>query len=352
VCYTFFAMKALALTVLLAVMQASPPIPRQTANKPASTGGTVQRQPKAKQKPTAQPPPSTDTKQTPYDDATGNGQGTDNAQHSVSITELPAVTVKEHKRDWADWGYWAFNLGLVVVGALQVVLLCWTLQAIRRQAITMSQQRLVMVRQWRAMREQVSEIRGQAAEMKEQTDILEKSVKAAQDNAAAAKASADALINSERAWVMADIKWSADVAGLTRSTQLRVVNGSGEVSADICLIYQNDGKTPAWITEKRIILREVSALQNPPDYTPDATGDAFTLVSEPLTVQGTGKYCAILTCKGNRELGKTLVVYGFIKYRDVFSPDRETRFGYVITPETHFQRIAGKDDFWQYNRNT
>lgn len=38
------------------------------------------------------------------------------------------------RRDWADWGYWAFSLCLVLVGAAQAYLMFGTLGAIKRQA--------------------------------------------------------------------------------------------------------------------------------------------------------------------------------------------------------------------------
>ena len=52
-------------------------------------------------------------------------------------------------------------------------------------------------------------------------------------------------------------------------------------------------------------------------------------------------------------MGKFLVIYGYIKYRDIFSPDeRETRFGYKITDDYRLERISGSGDFWQYNSYT
>ena len=77
------------------------------------------------------------------------------------------------KRDWADWGYWAFSLLLVVVGGFQVILLWRTLTAIKRQADTMERQE----------------------------GVLDQSVKAAKDSAEAALLGAKALIYAERPWV-------------------------------------------------------------------------------------------------------------------------------------------------------
>ena len=67
---------------------------------------------------------------------------------------------------------------------------------------------------------------------------------------------------------------------------------------------------------------------------------------------GEAKVKAALECEGHREAGKALLVYGFIKYRDAFTADRETRFGYKISEDNKFHRIVGKGDFWQYNSFT
>src|ERR1700691_3427078 len=125
-------MKILALTVLLAIMQASPPAPRETPDN--STQASSANQQKANSEKNESPPaPSTakdaarapDKQTADHNDATQR-QGQYDAQYPIVIRELPPVTVTTPKRDLADWGTWAFNLLLVAVGVLQVVLLCWT----------------------------------------------------------------------------------------------------------------------------------------------------------------------------------------------------------------------------------
>jgi hypothetical protein len=65
---------------------------------------------------------------------------TEDAEHTVGISKLPPVTVNPTKRDLADWGYWAFNLLLVLVGIAQVLLLRGTLKVIGRQTDIMDRQ--------------------------------------------------------------------------------------------------------------------------------------------------------------------------------------------------------------------
>lgn len=155
-------MKYIAIAMLFAVVQASLPVPRQTPATSASPRGGIQSTAEAKRTPTSQLSPATNAKQTPSHDEAGNGQATNSEGNPIVVGRLPTLTVAPPKKDWADWGYWFFNLGLVVVGVLQIVLLCWTLRAIRHQAA-------IMLRQWQAMRGQARLMGEQLAEMQAQT---------------------------------------------------------------------------------------------------------------------------------------------------------------------------------------
>ncbi len=167
-----------------------------------------------------------------------------------------------------------------------------------------------------------------------------KSADAAGESAAMAASNVLALMNAERAWIMAEIQWRAN---------MHVVKHSDSLSLDIFLLYQNDGKTPAWITEVRILFRIIDAQPVKPLYG-TSPGDFAISGPIPVTIGEKGKIKAWLQCEGIQE-GKTLIVYGFIKYRDVFSPDRETRFGYKVI-QSGFNRIAEIGDSWHYNGYT
>src|ERR1700674_1771425 len=156
-------MKYLILAVLLAVMQAPPPIPRQAADSAASAGQKVQKRTGNNQAPTTPSKPPVGATPTPNHDGKGNEQGTDNAQNPEIVSKLPPVTV-EPQREWIDRGILILHGFLVGVGFLQ-----W----------------LVLRRQARLM--------GKHAEH------LENLVNAAGNNAKAALLNAQAVINSERA---------------------------------------------------------------------------------------------------------------------------------------------------------
>jgi hypothetical protein len=113
--YTFSAMKYLTLAVLLTVMQAPPPVPRKTANQSAGTSSHVQQQPDPEKAPAA------GTQSTAYvnaasNDATAPEKKTgNNAEQTINVGKLPAVTVSGPDRNWADWLLWGSNVLLVPI---------------------------------------------------------------------------------------------------------------------------------------------------------------------------------------------------------------------------------------------
>lgn len=192
-------MKALTLTLLLAIMQATPPAPQEaTDNRPVTA---INVQSKSAPSHAESPPRAAPTKANGSGPATSdnNAQHPEDTKHTVEISKLPAVTITPHKRDFADWAYWVFNLLLVAVGVLQVVLLCWTLRAVRHQAHEMTRQRVTMGLQLEAMEGQLKQMEAAGT----QTDklIAQATVQAEKAGIAAeaAKASADAFVLSERA---------------------------------------------------------------------------------------------------------------------------------------------------------
>jgi hypothetical protein len=115
-------LKFLLLGVFLSVMQAAPPIPRQTPNSSAGASSKIQKKASNKQAPSTTPLPPIDTDATPTPDNNRQSQSANNAEQSVVIRESVPVAVSTH-RDWFDWGVWVFSGLLVVVGILQGVVL-------------------------------------------------------------------------------------------------------------------------------------------------------------------------------------------------------------------------------------
>lgn len=158
--------------------------------------------------------------------------------------------------------------------------------------------------------------------------------------AKAALLTAKAMVNSERAWVMADLRWRD-----------RVRTGRNNMDgqwADLDLFCKNDGRTPAWITEKFARLAIVTTIPEEPDFSSICHRDFHKICTEPLRVGGDSTISVDLACEGLREAEKTMIVYGFVRYRDVFSSDSETRFGYIFAHSDQLERIENH----KYNQNT
>ncbi len=161
------------------------------------------------------------------------------------------------------------------------------------------------------------------------------------------QAQAAALVNSERAWVMADVEWDT---GKWADGKAHVLEGSGTggdtTGIYIVLTCRNEGRSPAWIEEKRARFEIADVL---PD-TPDLSSAEFVQTGlQPIGVGGANQSPWQATAKGHEAPGKMMTVYGIVKYRDIFDKPRETTFGYRITPSRELVRLEGKRE---YNRHT
>ncbi|HUA98347.1 MAG TPA: hypothetical protein VMA34_08480 [Terracidiphilus sp.] len=149
-------------------MAAMSPVPGQTADNPAGSSGTVQKQPKQgnadSQAPVSAIPQSGARPAKP--DA--QKPSAENTSNSVTVSKLPTVSIG---KDWADWSYWGFGGILVIVGGLQVWFLYGTLRAVETQG----------------------------GHMERQTKILEESVAVAKASAKAANDQIEMVKDKERA---------------------------------------------------------------------------------------------------------------------------------------------------------
>jgi hypothetical protein len=176
--------------------------------------------------------------------------------------------------------------------------------------------------------------------IKQQAIQTEKAANAARDNASA-------VINSERAWVMVNIRpqqnatWHMDI----------MKPGPVEyVGLYLSVICKNEGKTLAWITEKWADVRVINVFPPAPDFSdplpifqhavqPIASGEED--VGTPINFEVLNSHIA----------RKPMLLYGYVKYRTIFeNRDGETRFGYIVTPMNSIERLPA--DFPAYNRNT
>ena len=152
--------------------------------------------------------------------------------------------------------------------------------------------------------------------------------------------------NAQRAWVMVDVehndkKWA--------DGQVHVIEGSGTggntTAFYAILVCRNEGSSPGWIDEKRVKFEIVSSLPSRPDFEspqfnqagpiPIGTAQPNAVPFEPIAV-------------GHQEDKKLTVIYGIVKYRDIFGKRRWTTFAYRIL-NGELRRLEG---YPEYNKNT
>jgi hypothetical protein len=164
----------------------------------------------------------------------------------------------------------------------------------------------------------------------------------------AAQKSANALMNSERAWVMVDIEWTPGYPTRMRAVTERDVR----TALSVRLTCRNEGKTPAWITQKKACIQVVKELPAIPDF---SSMDVIQTEPEPLgVVRSLGKARDFALTgdgwqSGTEDDGTMTVIYGIITYRDAFSDSRTTTFGWRITLGNEFETLGF---YPEYNKNT
>jgi hypothetical protein len=313
-CYTYSAMKLLAIAMLLTIMQAPPPVPRKAANHPAKTGENSQRQTNDDKAPAPKPDAALNPDAAKRNEAKGEKVESKNTAQPIQVTQLPNVTVNPSHRDWADWGIWVFNFFLVVVGGFQVFLLWGTLRAIRRQA----------------------------DQMERQTTKLEESIVIATDSAKAALLNAQAVINSERPWMFIATN---PAVGNPRETHVKFT-------------AVNRGRTPAEIiayTGDFTYAEKAEDLDPAPHYGLAGlelahkkymcTGDSFEVFDFDCS--------AIISqqqWEENQRNRKRLIFIGHVVYRDLITRDKhETCYCYWLSPVPWIGLIIGGPP--EYNKH-
>jgi len=178
--------------------------------------------------------------------------------------------------------------------------------------------------------------------IRDQTDVAKKAADAALSEAASASINATAankaakiaqdtaevLINSERAWVMAELKWP-------RITEPQYISvGATSDRTAVALHIRNEGRTPAWITETLVRFDIVDRVPDEPPF--DAPCDPAQVIHKyrrvPLSVAPMAPetwYREPLECPRGSETA-TYLLSGFVRYEDIFGKSRQTIFGYYL----------------------
>lgn len=160
------------------------------------------------------------------------------------------------------------------------------------------------------------------------------------DTAKANRDSADALVNAERAWIMVYLDWQPPAT-------VRILSSQHETSAYLQCVCTNHGKTPAWIDEICCKFEIIPWFHESPDF---KNMEPYDSTPEPVAAGASSqirKLEPVADGVSNQE-GKVRMIYGVVKYWDMFGLKRESTFGYQITLDQELKRLAGR----AYNQNT
>ncbi len=156
-----------------------------------------------------------------------------------------------------------------------------------------------------------------------------------------------AIINAERAWVMAELDWAPMFGSITAT---RDAFGQPTSAITMRLRYRNDGNTPAWVDEIKARFEIVQLPNKRPDIKTMARikNGVLPYGPIPLAIGGNEYVDFPLECIGQEELRKINVVYGVIYYRDTFNKKRRTFFGFQLKGND----ITYLPKFPEYNKHT
>jgi hypothetical protein len=154
------------------------------------------------------------------------------------------------------------------------------------------------------------------------------------------------VLSSERAWVIVYLGWPhGEQQGMLGES---ISFGVQTWNIYLSLTCQNHGRTPAWITEISIGLLDTSKEipGNPPlEYARQLETPSDTLLSSAPGYSTTEQVSSDKPIAS--EEGR--VVFGAVKYRDVYGENRQTTFGYRVTKGFRLERLFG---YPEYNKHS
>jgi hypothetical protein len=177
---------------------------------------------------------------------------------------------------------------------------------------------------------------------------IEDQAKSGKEAATAALQNAQAVMNGERAWILAELSCEGDRVQ-TSEIQAELPGEEGPcettVVSNLWLTCRNHGKTPGWIDEIRAQVDIVDA--NSVRLDPVLRKGSLGLMG-PVAADDEVSTGMELRCKGRRQRDDFLSVFVVISYRDIFGSTHKTTLGYTIEKGQLLLLRAAK----QRNRNT
>ena len=147
--------------------------------------------------------------------------------------------------------------------------------------------------------------------------------------AEAAKLAAQSVMNSERAWVTADLRWAGEMGRIIFSeNQIPPHDVTKTTSTSFVLELRNDGRTPAWI-ETVFAGMEISGSEKQPEL-------PGTEYIGPLSAGKVHKMVLELSCPGKPKMLKSenLCVHITMTYHDIFE-SRKMVLEFSVDPLTY-----------------
>lgn len=163
--------------------------------------------------------------------------------------------------------------------------------------------------------------------------------------------SAEAELAAQSPWIMVNIEHTPGMHGRFTGAS-RTGNEPETHHTDFIFRFDciNHGRTPALITEKRanLIIVPKNALPKNPDLRATRVFDdrVEPLAANQKSVREKDEY---FSAPGYQSLDDWVVLYGVVKFREVFGRDRQTTFGYEVTIGDKIERLSG---YPKYNENT
>lgn len=156
----------------------------------------------------------------------------------------------------------------------------------------------------------------------------------------------------ERAWVVVDIKHE-DMQLETKS--IHIGDAVDETtSVPLTCISFNGGKSPAWVIEKRIRFEIFENAEAIPRTPPLKLTSVFDDIPHTVYTREHSAKADMPIAQGRLKDGKVGVIYGAVRYRDIFNKIRTTTFGYKVLPvadrfSLRLERLKNRP---KYNENT
>lgn len=302
-------MRMVILAVVLSIAQASPPIPRQTANQQAGKSTQSKQSTGTNQQKSNAPATAATLPAPPISDGRSNPASQCNACKPVIVSE---PTPMPRKDGW-DKAYVIATILLVGIGGFGV---CYA----RRSLLAIESQLKEMAKQRGIMSGQLTEMRSQVSEMGQQTAVL-------RDSVAAAKASADIAIGVSIPTLVVHEFKTTNLEGAALSAALHFPK--------IDLVIKNYGQTPALLRSWSLLFT-CEELPDVPVYSGQKgcgkvltkevvkPGDPYTLTIDSFLYRQELSPDDIQAVIERRKL---LIAYGYVCYGDIFgNPLRRLKF--------------------------